>query len=60
MKALDDIGFLENHGAYKRKERYAAVKTFKEFYNNSCRFGDISVAFMTAYREYPEVQESRW
>lgn len=36
----------------KEKECYAAVKTFKEFCNNSCRFGDVSVAFMTAYREY--------
>ena len=51
-KDIDVIGYFERHGAYKRKECYAAVKTFKEFCNNSCRFGDISVAFMTAYREY--------
>ena len=51
-KDIDVIGYFERHGAYKRKECYAAVKTFKEFCNNSCRFGDVSVAFMTAYREY--------
>ena len=51
-KDVDVIGYFESHGAYKRKECYAAVKTFKEFCNNSCRFGDVSVAFMTAYREY--------
>lgn len=51
-KDVDVIGYFESHGAYKRKEFYAAVKTFKEFCNNSCRFGDVSVAFMTAYREY--------
>ena len=47
-KDVDVIGYFERHGAYKRKECYAAVKTFKEFCNNSCRFGDVSVAFMTA------------
>lgn len=51
-KDVDVIGYFESHGAYKRKECYAAVKTFKEFCNNSCRFGDVSVAFMMAYREY--------
>ena len=51
-KDVDVIGYFESHGAYKRKECYAAVKTFKEFCNNSCRFGDVTVAFMTAYREY--------
>ena len=51
-KDVDVIVFFESHGANKRKECYAAVKTFKEFCNNSCRFGDVSVAFMTAYREY--------
>ena len=51
-KVMDDIGFFKSHRAYKRKECYAAVKTFKEFFNNSCRYGDVSVVFMTAYREY--------
>ncbi len=51
-KDIDVIGYFESHGAYKRKECYAAVKSFKAFCNNSCTFGELSVAFMTAYREY--------
>ena len=51
-KETDVISYFENHGAYRDKETYAAVKSFKLFCKNSCKFRDINVSFLIDYRTF--------
>lgn len=51
-RKADVIAFLEGHEPYSDKQYHAAIKSFKRFCNGKCTFGDITVAFLTAYRKF--------
>ena len=51
-KEIDVISYFESHKSYKSKECDAAIKSFKLFCDDECTFGDITVAFLTAYRKF--------
>lgn len=51
-KDINVISYFESHKTYKGKECDAAIKSFKLFCDDECTFGDITVAFLTAYRKF--------
>ena len=51
-KDIDVISYFESHRSYKSKECDAAIKSFKLFCDGECTFGQITVAFLTAYRKF--------
>ena len=51
-KDIDVISYFESHKAYKSKECDAAIKSFILFCDGECTFGQINVAFLTAYRKF--------
>ena len=49
---VDVIAYLEANEPYGNKQCHAAIKSFRLFCHNKCSFGELSVAYLTAYRSF--------